>query len=92
MQQNYIAVSNEYTIDKVYRNNITTLFGELYELSIRRSHFGLNNNHFSPRPQHKMQLLYVKTLCVHNLKSRITYKQFLDHNLIIKIVTTFLGK
>ena len=74
MQYNYIAVYNVVLIDKVYNNNNIIIIGELYQLSFCKSHFGHNNSHFNILSQHKMHLMYVNTLCLHKLETRITYK------------------
>ena len=93
MQYNYIAVSNVVLIDKVYNNNnIIIILGELYQLSFCKSHFGHNNSHFNTFSQYKMHLMYVNTLCVHELETRITYKYCLDHKLTIRIITKNIEK
>ena len=74
MQYNYIAVSNVILIDKVYNNNIIIIIGELYQLSFCKSCFGHNNSHFNTLSQPIIHLMYVNTLCVHKLETRITYK------------------
>ena len=53
VQYNYIAISNADMIDEFYRNNIIIILGELYQLSIRRSHFGHKNSHYNNIPQQK---------------------------------------
>ena len=83
----YIAVSNVVLIDKVYNNIIIIILGELYQLVFCKSHFGHNNIHFNTLSRHKMHLMYVSTLCVHKLETRITYKYCLDHKLQITTVT-----
>ena len=92
MQCNYIAVSNVIFIDKVYYNKIIIILGELYQLSPCKSHFGHNNGHFNPLSQHKMHMMYVKTLCVQKLETRITYKYCLDHKLQITTITKNIEK
>ena len=92
MQYNYIAVSNVVLIDKVYNNIIIIIIGELYQLIFCKSHFGQNNSHFNTHSQHKMHLMYVNTLCVHKLETRITYKKCLDHKLKIRKVTKNIEK
>ena len=74
MQYNYIAVSNVVLIDKVHNNNINIIIGDLYQLSFCKSSFCPNNSHFNTLSQHKMHLMYVNTLCVHKMETRITYK------------------
>ena len=64
VQYNYIEISNAEMIDKVYRNNISIILGELYQLSISRIHYGHNNSHFNNIPQQKMHLMYINTFCV----------------------------
>ena len=61
-------------IAKVYRKNIIIILGELHQLSIIRSNLVNNNSHFNILSQHKIQLTYVNTLCVHKSEARITYK------------------
>ena len=86
MQYNYIAVSNVVLIDKVYNNIIIIIIvlGELYQISFCKSH---NNGPFNTFSQHKMHMMYVNTLCVHTLETRIAYKYCLDHKLQITKIT-----
>ena len=74
MQHNYIAVYNVILIDKFYYNNIIVILGELYQISFCKSRFGHNNSHFNTLYQHKMHLMYVNTLCVQKLETRIKYR------------------
>ena len=92
MQYNYIAVSSVIFIDKVYYNNIIIILGELYQISFCKSRFNHNNGPFNTFSQHKIHLMYVNTLCVHKLKTRITYKYYLDHKLKITKVTKNIEK
>ena len=70
VQYNYIPVSNVVLIDKVYRNNIIIIPGELSQLNFYKSHFGHNNSTFHTLSQHKMNLIYVNILFAHKLKKR----------------------
>ena len=63
VKYNYIAFYNADMIDKSYRNNINIILGDLYQISIRRSHFDHNNSHFNTIFQHKIQLMYVSIMC-----------------------------
>ena len=73
VQYNYITVYNVILIDKVYNNIIIIILGELYQLSFCKSRFNHNNSHFNTLSRHKMHLMYVNTLFVHKLETRITY-------------------
>ena len=49
--------------------------GDLYELFIFcKSKIFHNNSHLNTLSQHKMNLMYVKTLAVNKLETWITYK------------------
>ena len=70
-----MGVSNVVLINNVYNNNINIIIiDELCQLSYCKSHFGHNNSNFNTISQHNMHLMYVNTLCVHKLETRITYK------------------
>ena len=73
MQYNYIALSNVFLIDKVYRNNIINILGELNQLIFCKSDFGHNNSHFNTISQYKTHLMNVSMLFIKNLDTRITY-------------------
>ena len=74
MQYNFKAVSNADMIDKVYRNNIIIILGDLYQLIILISNLVYNNIHFNTLSQHKIHLMYANKLCVHKLEASIAYK------------------
>ena len=64
VQYNYIGVSNVVLIDKVYSNNIIIILGQ----------FGHSNSNLHTLYQHKIYLMYVNTLCVYKLETRITHR------------------